>query len=469
MVSYLKNNRLLNLFLIFIIFQPIIDALTTFSIVTLESSATFGMFIRVLYMGLGVLFILMNIKNSKLAKSFFIYLVILGATILLNLVINYFIKSPFYIGQEVKFFIKVSYLNIVFLNFILVFKMLKDQGKNIYLKSIKFILYSALIIGSIMVVSIVTSTSLESYTYSKIGFTGWFFAGNEIGAIIAIITPLVALHAIRATESYKDIYKWIPFLLVAFSLLMLGTKVGYGALLIVLLISAFICGFLIWKSKNKTNKSKYIKSFSISTLLLVVLLVLTPFTPVFTNTYTHIEFLGIDLNSDDNDTKSQDDNDTANDKDSENKDNEQINKKQLQNLILSSREDYLAKHREDYISSPIPQKIFGLGFAGNYETEEPKMIEMDFYDLFFSFGILGFSIFIAPLVYFVVKSAIKIIKNIKEYFTPKYVLMLASIALTLGIAYFAGHVFTAPAVSIYFAFIFALLIVEIDESEETID
>ena len=52
--------------------------------------------------------------------------------------------------------------------------------------------------------------------------------------------------------------------------------------------------------------------------------------------------------------------------------------------------------------------------------------------------------------------------NKKMILQLKYILILASLAIALGIAYIAGHILTAPAVSIYFVSILAYLIVELN-------
>ncbi|MGF2617958.1 O-antigen ligase family protein [Rossellomorea aquimaris] len=461
MHSMINSKRFLNLFLIFILFQPIIDILTTYTLVQMESGATFGVLIRVAYMFAGLLFLLMHFNKSKFARNSFIYLAILGIFVGINLAVNYFIKSPFYIGQEIKFFIKVVYMNIVFLNFILVLTLLKEKGSNILSKAIYYILVASLIISVSMIIAVMTSTSLESYESAKVGYTGWFFAGNEIGAIIAIILPILCLYAIRKTETLKEIYFWLPVVFASFSLLMLGTKVGYGAIFIVLLASLFICAVMFWKRKGTKTHSKNKSNLIISILLLAGLLVSTPFTPVFNNINVHLGFLGIDLNQDEEESPEE-----TEDGQEEEENDQQLNKKQVQNLIYSSREEFLAHHSEDYMTSPILQKAFGYGYAGNYDQPDPKMIEMDFYDLFFSFGFLGFLVYIAPVLFYLYVAARKLIKNIGLVFTPEYIMLLSSIALTLGIAHFAGHVLTAPAVSIYFGLIFALIIVELNSSEK---
>ena len=51
-----------------------------------------------------------------------------------------------------------------------------------------------------MVISISTSTDFGSYEWMKVGSRGWFYAGNELGSILAIIFPIVVLYSIQNKE-----------------------------------------------------------------------------------------------------------------------------------------------------------------------------------------------------------------------------------------------------------------------------
>src|SRR5690606_33968178 len=130
---------------------------------------------------------------------------------------------------------------------------------------------------------------------------------------------------------------------------------------------------------------------------------------------------------------------------------------------FSSREVYAQEMKKDFYDSPLTQQLFGIGFAGNYPEplpgKTPKMSEMDFHDWFYSFGWLGFLYLMAPLLWFAGKYLIHFIRNIKTHFTYFYVLYGVAFLLAIGIAYTAGHVLTAPAVSIYLAAILAMLVV----------
>ena len=51
----------------------------------------------------------------------------------------------------------------------------------------------------------------------------------------------------------------------------------------------------------------------------------------------------------------------------------------------------------------MKQKLFGMGYASNY-SDQPKTIEIDYLDLFFSTGILGSILYFLPLLYFAIRS-----------------------------------------------------------------
>ncbi|PHE37548.1 hypothetical protein COF51_16850, partial [Bacillus pseudomycoides] len=67
-----------------------------------------------------------------------------------------------------------------------------------------------------------------------------------------------------------------------------------------------------------------------------------------------------------------------------------------------------------------------------------------------------------PFLYFGVKILLVLVTRFKEVFTVRYGLLATALGLGMGIAFIAGHVFTAPGVSIYFAVIFAYLIVDLE-------
>ncbi len=456
----MKNKNLLLLLLAFIALQPIIDVLTTASIFFVNTSLTIGVLIRVAYMGAMLLLLLWMSKKSKLSRLFTIYLIGLAVMIGINVIVNLQVKDPYYLFQELKFFNKVIYFHIVLLGLTMVYRELKNQGFDIAGKTTRYFWISGLIIGVVFVIAQITGTSLSNYSHTKVGYTGWFYAGNEIGAIMAIVLPIMALYATQKTDSWKKPWAWIPFLLLSLGMLALGTKVGYGGIIIVLLSVLF--GSLIMRFLLKVKTANIGANLIVSTILTTALIVVTPLTPVYGNMFAHIDSLGIDFGDA---VERPEDSGEQPSEGEEPVDNEPtISEEQLQNLVFSSRDVYSQIMKDDFNSSPIMQQLFGMGFAGNYEPQlpgkTPKMIEMDFHDWFFSFGWIGFIYLIAPFVWFAGRYLIHFLLNIKTHFTYFYVLYGVAFLLGTGIAYTAGHVLTAPAVSIYLSAILAMLVVK---------
>lgn len=454
-----KEKTFWLLALAFLIWQPVIDVLTSASLLLLNVNLTIGVIARALFMAAIVIVLLLLARSHRLARKYVFYLIGLAVLIGVNMAMNFNIKDPYYIASELKYFNKVVYFPIVFVGFNMLYLYLKREHEPFKEKTTTYFLYASLIISAVFIVSFVTGTSMSNYSHTKIGFTGWFFAGNEIGAIMAIILPLTALYAIEQTDKMKEWRYWIPFVLLAVSMQFLGTKVGYGGIVIVL-VATFITMFIFYMTKERTEKMR--SNMLLSLILLAVLVVTTPITPVFHNMFAHLSLLNIEL--DFGEKEKEYDPETGEEIPFEEDEEEpEVTNEQIQNLVFSSREKYLADMKDDFADAPIEQKLFGMGFAGNYVEPGPgvgpKLIEMDFYDLFFSLGIVGFLYMMSVPLYYVVKFILYFVRNIKETFTITNVMYGVSFILALGIGATAGHVFTAPAVSIYVAAVMALLMV----------
>jgi Na+/H+ antiporter NhaD/arsenite permease-like protein len=96
-----------------------------------------------------------------------------------------------------------------------------------------------------------------------------------------------------------------------------------------------------------------------------------------------------------------------------------------------------------------------MGFAAEY-GEKPKVTEMDFFDFFFAYGILGSGI---VLILFIkkIRDWLRVEKEqISE--DKNMFIILIGVLMLLAIAFVAGHVFFAPSVSFYLAIGIVLLI-----------
>ena len=96
----------------------------------------------------------------------------------------------------------------------------------------------------------------------------------------------------------------------------------------------------------------------------------------------------------------------------------------------------------------MSQKLLGMGYAGNFKYNEqkqpdPKLIEMDFHDWFYDFGIIGFVLLMIPFIYYGLRILLAFATRFKDIFNIKYGMISASLLLALGIAYISRTYFNS--------------------------
>ncbi|MBE7105334.1 O-antigen ligase family protein [Bacillus cereus] len=467
--------------LFFIILQPVLDLLTSLSIVLLKSNATVGILVRFLIMAVGGIYILIQAKEKE-NRKFLIYLILLAAVLGIGFINNKLVKNPIVLSEEVKYVAKVLYIYIMLASYILALKSLK-KTVNISDKVRNSIVYSTLIINAIMVISISTSTDFGSYQWMKVGSRGWFYAGNELGSILAIIFPIVVLYSIQKTKSVKHVLYWIPSLLMIYSLIQVGTKVGMGSIGATLAAAIGIIVLQLLFDRKNPNKKSLVLNGLIAVILLASVIGTFKMTPLAQNMGIHNNYLSEQnvaqqgqkekeikekIKKEEKQHKVEKPEEKAKVEAEVKKELEKEQQKENQeNLIFSGRQVYEERHKQFFKEAPMSQKLLGMGYAGNYKYNEqkqpdPKLIEMDFHDLFYDFGIIGFALLMIPFIYYGLRILLAFITRFKEIFNIKYGMITASLVLALGIAYIAGHILTAPGVGIYFVVLLAYLIVDLE-------
>ncbi len=481
MLANQARVRFEHFLLFFIILQPVLDLLTSLSIELLKVNATVGIMVRFLIMAMGGIYILIQAKERE-NRKFLIYLVLLGVVLGIGFINNKLIKSPIVLAEEVKFIGKALYIYIMLGSYILALKSLK-KTVNISDKVKNNIVYSTLIINAVMVISITTSTDFGSYEWMKVGSRGWFYAGNELGSILAIIFPIVVLYSIQKTKSVKHVLYWIPSLLMIYSLIQVGTKVGMGSIGATLAAAIGIIVLQLLFDRRNPNKRSLVLNGLIAIALLAGVVGTFKMTPLAQNMGIHNNYLSEQnvaqqgqkekeikekIKKEEKQHKVEKPEEKAKVEAEVKKELEKEQKKENQeNLIFSGRQVYEERHKQFFKEAPMSQKLFGMGYAGNFKYNEqkqpdPKLIEMDFHDWFYDFGIIGFVLMMIPFIYYGLRILIAFVTRFKEIFNIKYGMISASLVLALGIAYIAGHILTAPGVGIYFVVVLAYLIVDLE-------
>ena len=225
---------------------------------------------------------------------------------------------------------------------------------------------------SFIFIPILLNIGFKSYEIAKFGTLGFFNSANEISGIISIITPFVF---VLFKETKTLILKIILLLIYLYVILTIGTKTPLLALLITIGMS-FIWT-LIDYYKNKKYKN-ILRSILLITTGLFLLIIVIPKTNFYKNIKVHLNYLKID-----NIVEIFED--------------EQL----IDHFVFSERLTFYTDKKNIYENSNLYQKLFGIGYINNNKVT--KLIEIDYYDIYFSHGLIGFLLFIAVPIYILLK------------------------------------------------------------------
>lgn len=398
MNNFIKKN--INIIVaIFLLLSPVLDLLTGLCIHTFKINFTIGIIIRVIFLISICLITLFTFKKKKILIPY----LIIGLYMIFYLIGNIIYKDSS-ITKEIQELVKVFYFPILLISFYSI----KDE-----IRISKMTLFTTLFLYLIFIfVPTILGIGYETYEITKAGTLGFFNSANEVSGIISILTPIMF---IVLKESKNIIPKIILIIIYLVVILMMGTKTPLLALLITITIS------LIYFWINSVKEKKY-KNIIVSLIVVLIgtigLSIIIPKTNFYKNIETHLHYLK--LNSITEVFKDE---------------------KLVDHFIFSSRLKFLNHKSKIYNESSTYQKLFGIGYINNNKTT--KMIEMDYFDIFYSHGIIGFAIFFIITLYVLIKVLSNSIKKTYESWS-----LFTSLLLIIFLSLFTGHIITAPSVSL---------------------
>lgn len=402
-------NNFEKIFLVFLYLQPILD-ITAGVLLHFGYNITISSIIRFIFIILCLIYLLFYIKDKKVNN----YLLITLLYFIMFILIVIIDKGIPALTYEVKNLLTTYYFVIVLITLIKLYKNKKFNVKNLFIIYLVYLLF--------VFIPNILGIGFDSYWHSKQGSVGWFLSANVVGSILSILLPILLIYIKKI--NIKIIL--LTLIINLYVILSIGTKVP--VLAFVLIIGINLIYYLILQIKNKQYKKMAIIIFPIIIIISLSILIL-PKTSFYKNIVIHINYL-------------------------EKKDNGKISTKDfIDHFIFSQRLTFEENTRKSYNNASTLEKIFGIGYIENYATDKVslKTIEIDYFDLFYRHGIIGFIIFIIPIIY-VLKDIIKIFKDINYISLNK----LLSVSLIFILALFQGHIFVTPANSIYVALILAL-------------
>lgn len=444
--------------LIYILIQPVLDFLTGWQTRLMPHFAlTVGVVVRAIMLVVILFFIYLSIQqhSSPIDHYVKIYFILLTCVLLINLIVNKLNKPVFATFTEIASLFKSVHYLIILIGFYYVFCNLTKNQIQRFLPRIVY--WSVMIISLVMLLAAVTKTNFSTYPQGKLGQTGWFNSGNELGAILAITFPLVILHAFQISQKTSRYWSWLGVALAAVSIIMVGTKsCFYG--MIIGLVFAFIYQFVFYRRKADTSKVKHNLTFSCMLLCLITIGIVGtyPLSPVRNNSVIQAKII-----KENQINKLKLLHRKKNHKKLDHYEKFLLKNQELGNpllaKLLSGRTNYFVFNSQNFKKAPLSQKLFGMGYGSNYR-KHPRTVEMDWFDLFFQFGIIGFVVIIFPLLV----AMLYLIFEFFRYFTNNLVqdnlLYYVAVAIGIFMSLLAGHVLNAPAVSIYFSMILAYLV-----------
>ena len=411
MNTWLKKNFNI-LLIIFILLQPILDLITGLGIHIWKVDITIGIIFRMLFLLL-ILYCVIFVFKKKKNLLYYGILIIYGLFYMAGILI-YKDQSLFF--SEIQGLCRVFYFPVLLIS-------LYSIKEEIRISKMTLMVVLLTYLVCILVPNCL-NIGFETYEITKKGTLGFFNSANEISGIISLLTPIMILIFINSKKIIPIIIISILYLYI---ILTIGTKTPLLSLSITI---SFTYLWFIYKE----IKVKRIKRIGISFLALLIfilgLALIMPKTTFYKNIKTHLNYLKLDSIT------------------------EVFQKEELvDHFIFSQRLTFMKNRQQDYLESNTYQKLFGIGYYNG--KKEAKAVEMDYFDIYYSHGILGFIIYFGIYGYFFYL----IMKEKKKLDFTQYMLYI-SVLLSIFLSFFTGHIITAPAVSILVTILLLMLVKE---------
>ena len=401
MEKYIEKN--INLILsVFILIQPILDLITGVSLHMFKTNITLGIIIRMLFLFL--LFYITVFVYKK--KSILYYYGIVFIYFIFYIVGIYLFKDNISILTEIQGLLRTFYFPLL----LILLYQIRDK-----LHISNMVLFTTLTIYLVLIfIPLLTNSGYKTYEITKSGTLGFFNSANEISGIISILTPIIFLIF---NSKGKYLLKILFSIMYASVILMVGTKTPLLSLIITSLVA------LIYLSIKSLKLKKYKILFALLTVVVIGVLSITiiiPKTNFYKNIKVHLNYLKVDNVVD-----------------------VFKDEKLIDHFIFSQRLTFMKNTDKVYKKSNTYQKLVGIGYINNTNKKKMKQIEMDYYDIYYNHGIVGFIIFFSCYIYILInifKDRIKLnYNNLMKYL---------SLILVIILSLFTGHIITSPSVSI---------------------
>lgn len=429
---------------IFFLSLPLIDLLTSLSARFIDFPITIGIVVRGLSLGISVIYVLFCSQN-KYKKHALLYIIGVAVFAGVYLLTKPDIWTVLSLITEVTSAFKYMYFPIMMICLYIIFHDFEIEVATIK----RILLINCFVYTALLLIPYLTHTNFSSYDWNFTGNTGWFYAANEIGSILTVLS--IAIFDLMDNKKKWKVFLAIP---IIYSITTIGTKVSYLGIIISVLVTIVI--FVL-----NEKRERYLLPAILFTILMVCCL--------GSVTIKNIDKLaGMDtlppsteIETEIPDTEIGDDETPLPQTTADFiRSNKILN---LVNRFTSNRVLYFLENYKFYARGGLATLLFGLGWAPRTAIEYTyykPLVEVDILDILLHYGIVGFCIYFIPFAFLIYKY----IKKIKKIQISSYAYLLAAM-LGMGISCIAGHILGAPSISIYLVLLLLIVIRQTETSK----
>lgn len=461
---------------IYILIQPLLDVLTT-PTANAGIAISVGVVIRTLFMAFAFLYVVF-VSKFEGKKYAMIYLGALVVYLVIFMVLMLGLGGISLCIANLKELVKVFFVPFVA---VFLWAIYREYG---YKASSRSIAWAGGLYALVIFVAWLTGTSGRSYR-SGDGFKGWFYAGNEVGCIIAIAAPVAIWYCLSRMPAVtkKTWWKGVAIGLGLFSLVFaanyIGTKIIFATTLVYCLAALVWC--LVRAIRARTRKNVAVLAAIAATV--IVFLALYPTSPV--RGYTDnvwgpmlgqsSEDVAKEWGSSEEDPDDPEDPDEPKEGLLDSSEGTWLRELIATNALVQKADQILSRRLftaspsvEVFIEESLVSKLVGIGYADTdaYQREINRSIELDGLSILIRNGVLGFLLYFVPYLAAIVYFIIQFFKHpLKRLSSLKYCSHLYAGLVGFATSFIAGHVLGAPAVGTFMLVVtFNLLLLTLEQN-----
>ncbi|NLZ69804.1 MAG: hypothetical protein GX907_00490 [Clostridiaceae bacterium] len=445
-----------------LLLQPLIDIVTSLMI-RVGITLTIGIVLRAVFLLLTTLYALMNLSKSRYKLPATVWYVLTAAYVIAHIVYLSGMGGDGLVANLIGLF-KTFTFPVLLVNFLVL-----RERRLLRIDWVPLGLLG-LVYGILIVIPALTGTAFPSYVDTGIGYVGWFYAANEVSAILTLLFPLLMLTVLLDVTTFgsagsrssrsrflRFAYILLVPVVMAFCVTFIATKALLFAFVFYLILIILLLVFFVLRRRFASSRRRS-TTMLLTTCAVLALIALLYLVSPFREQQGQLTRPGLNLPKIEGEGL-------------------WFDLLRLLQPVLSGRDQFIMPIQAVFSSQPPLGQILGLGYADlpTYAHGIAKSIEMDFIATFFAHGWAGFLLWFLPLVVVLILSVSRVFtflrKKHHDYPLSALSILTFGYALLISLvgAAISGHALVSPAVSQLIALVFVAILNYAESIPENID